>query len=184
MKGDNVSVVLLDMDGVIVDFHAGVFRAHGIVNPYLNGNGRGVWDIAGLVGMAPADFWRPCGHDFWANLPWTIDGFDLLEMAERAVGAENVYLLTSPTLDAGAYSGKAAWVQGNLPDYYRRLLVGPCKHLCASPRHLLIDDSDANVQEFTDHGGQAILVPRPWNALWSKQDEALSHVKNELVTRL
>ena len=39
------------------------------------------------------------------------------------------------------------------------------KHFCARPDALLIDDSDHNVEAFLAHGGQAILVPRPWNPL-------------------
>jgi hypothetical protein len=30
---------------------------------------------------------------------------------------------------------------------------------------LLIDDSLANAEAFQAHGGQALLVPRPWNPL-------------------
>ena len=47
----------------------------------------------------------------------------------------------------------------------RQFLIGPSKHLCANPETLLIDDSDKNVDSFRKCGGQAVLVPRPWNSL-------------------
>ncbi len=52
-----------------------------------------------------------------------------------------------------------------MPNYGRRYLMGPAKHFCSGPGRVLIDDSDKNVIEFLRSGGQAILVPRPWNML-------------------
>ena len=162
-----MSSLLVDMDGVLVDFTGGIFAAHGIEDPYQQGATG--YDIANVVhewGQIPKDkFWLPCDdHEFWANLPWTLDGKHLLEQCEKA--ADEVYLVTSPTLACWAYSGKAAWVQRHLPNYSRRVLIGghECRHLLARPGAVLVDDSEKNVQEFRGSGGTAVLVPRPWNS--------------------
>ena len=88
----------------------------------------------------------------------------LLGWCESLVGQENVCLLTSPTIDPDCLAGKLEWIHEFTPKWlHRQYLVGPCKQFCAHPEALLIDDSDKNVNKFRDWGGQAVLVPRPWN---------------------
>ena len=58
-------------------------------------------------------------------------------------------------------------------DLYRRLV------LCAQAGALLIDDSDHNVIQFRNHGGQAILFPQIWNSNHHLPDP-LAHVEREL----
>jgi hypothetical protein len=156
--------ILLDMDGVIVDFVKAACEAHGKPNPYEHGESG--YDMPSKMGMTDVEFW---GGDlamlwWWAELPWTADGAAILVAAKNFVGKDNIYLATSPTLAPGSCSGKLLWVQKNLPEYQRRLMIGPCKYLMARPDHILIDDSDANVTKFREAGGHAILVPRPWNS--------------------
>jgi 5'(3')-deoxyribonucleotidase len=174
-------IVLMDMDGVLVDFVGGICRAHGREWPYHDRKNLGEYDTAKVIGMAPEKFWRPCNRqEFWEQLEWTEDGTEILDAAEKLLGPENVYLLTSPTISAGAYAGKFAWVEQNLPHYKRRLLMGACKHLCALEGTVLVDDSDKNVEDFRRAGGEAILVPRPWNANYECSTFAAQWVKGSL----
>jgi hypothetical protein len=115
----------------------------------------------------------------------------LLSGAINLVGTENICILTNPRPEPGCIPGKLAWIRDYLPPWlHDQYLIGKPKHLCAYPEALLIDDCDKNVNAFRKHGGEAILVPRPWNSLhgidamehlhahflnlerWKKQQEA------------
>lgn len=200
MNGPNVAAIFVDLDGVLVDFVGGICASHKIPNPYppyhdcdwmsLNLDDAhlsvaGKWDICALCGIPEEEFWAPTqSHDFWRDLPATKDGQQILTAAELAVGPKKVFLLTSPTQSAYAFSGKAAWVERHLPQYFRRLLIGSCKHLCARPDHLLIDDYNLNHDEFRAAGGQVVLVPRPWNRLWMRSGHAAHCVWFQLKSRI
>ena len=152
-------VCYLDLDGVLVDFIRGALRVHNKELPIEDVR----WDFHEQVGIPNNEFWEPMGFDFWANLDWMGEGQDLLRGIEGLFG-ESVVLLTSPCLTVGSVEGKVDWVKRNIPGYQRRLFVGPAKHLLASHCKVLVDDHDVNVDKFREHGGKAILVPRPWNS--------------------
>ena len=155
-------VCFLDLDGVLVDFVGGALAMHGKHIPPAEVR----WDFLtqiGFDGVNDERFWAPMGRDFWAGLGWTADGRAILAAVEEAFGAEQVCLLTSPCLTPGCAEGKLDWVRRETPGYARRVLVGPCKHLLAGPRKLLVDDHDANCEAFNRAGGASVLVPRPWN---------------------
>lgn len=170
--------VLMDMDGVLVDFTSGICIALGKPNPFLSGHTG--WFYHDLFGITEAEFWEPCNDSFfWEELDWMPDGKRILRSATAVVGEQNIYLSTSPTLSPGSYAGKAAWVTQNMPEgFLRRLMVGPAKHLMANPRHILVDDNDDNVAKFRDAGGIAILVPRVWNA--NRGESTIDYVQKEL----
>lgn len=161
---------MLDLDGVLVDFLAGAHKFHGL--PYSNE------DYPYTLGeyqncppptskMTTREFWDKLGHEFWADLSWILGGRTILAMVEDFFGKENTCLLTTPTLNHGCITGKMEWIECEMPDYRRRYLIGPVKYFCASPDTVLIDDSDHNVNAFREAGGQAILVPRPWNSAYN-----------------
>jgi len=102
----------------------------------------------------------------WTSFPKSDEFQWLLDSCEALVGRENICILTTPILDPGCAAGKMEWIYNHCPKWlHRQYLIGPPKHFCAQPDALLIDDSDRNVKLFQAHGGQAILVPRPWNSL-------------------
>jgi len=172
--------ILLDLDGVLVDFVGAACEVHGVSDPFsepLASGAKGNWELDKLMGLSGNEFWSRFDHDFWAGVSFTPDGQDIRIAVEEAVGAENVCLLTSPTLSPEAASGKMEWIQNNLPDYSRRFLIGSAKQFCASRDSLLIDDADRNVKVFSDAGGNVILVPRPWNANWEDRHRAVDWVK-------
>jgi hypothetical protein len=150
------------MDGVIVNFVRGALD-------YFKSSldiAECRWNFPGQMGYAGGNdpkFWEPLGYDFWANLPWTAEGPSLIKQLEEMVGQKNIGLLTSPCDTDGCVEGKRTWVKNNLPAYKRQLIVTPAKNLFAAPKKILVDDHDPNVEGFRSAGGNAVLVPRPWN---------------------
>jgi len=154
--------ILLDLDGVLVNFVGGACKLHNKPWPYTKDE-QGSWDIESLFGMTSPAFWSPLGYEFWRNLDPYPHMHQFVEALERKFGEEHICLLTSPPKQKGAIEGKIDFIRDHLPQYRRRFLVGPAKEFCASPRHALIDDSDANIEKFRYAGGQVFLVPGPWN---------------------
>lgn len=163
--------VFVDMDGVLVDFIKPAMARHQIkYDTYPSQVGWDIIEACNILlpgsGMTGNKFWRAFDEDFWSNLPKTEHCDRLLRTVEGYVGQDNVCLLTSGMWPEAA-AGKTRWVADNLPDRYRKqLLIGHSKHFVANSDSLLIDDSDLNVDAFRANGGNAILVPRPWNTMW------------------
>lgn len=152
--------IFFDVDGVIADFVGGVLKQHNREDiPRKDVR----WGLEAQLGIAPADFWRPLGFEFWANLPVLEDGWKLLQQAEWMLGVTNIGLLTSPCDTPGCIDGKRKWIRQFFPEYERRTFFGSAKHLFAGPTKILVDDNDDNCRKFMEAGGQTLLVPRPWN---------------------
>lgn len=150
---------MLDMDGVLVNFVEGAMKTHG---KWIR-RGQVKWDFHVQLGIPDKKFWDPFGYDFWSNLEWHEEGHKLLDELTKLFGLENIVILTSPCATQGCADGKIAWIKKNIPQFKRRFLIGSVKHMCASPKHILIDDHDLNVEKFEQHGGHTELVPRSWN---------------------
>jgi 5' nucleotidase, deoxy (Pyrimidine), cytosolic type C protein (NT5C) len=152
----------IDMDGVLVDFHAGAARHHGV--PYPEPWPAGVWHVDRVLGVGHTAFWSTLDEYFWSELEPTADGLAILDLAERLFGPDRVCILSSPPRDPASLAGKCRWIQTHLPRYDRQFLIGPCKHMVAGPDAYLLDDSDDNIAQFQRAGGVGILIPRPWNS--------------------
>ena len=177
--------ILLDLDGVIVDFVEGACQAHHrrMYDEPLKEEEAGGYHIEKLWGISRNAFWKPMAEpEFWRKLDWMPDGREILEIVERAVGPENVCLLTSPSVGSGPVVGKLDWIEKNMPAYEWRYLIGPVKDFCAGPDAILVDDSDGNVGSFAEAGGGTVLVPRPWNSNWEHRHDAVEWVKWSLET--
>jgi len=176
--------VILDMDGVLVDFVGSILKAHGIETPQevFYENCRGRWDIDTILKMSPDEFWKPVDRAFWANLQPTKDCYEILGACEDKVGKDNVYLWTTPCECDGCYDGKRDWLKKHFHNRYqmRQLIAGPAKFIGASRFKVLVDDSDSNIEKFAKVGGHTILVPRLWNKDNALSTEALYHVKERL----
>lgn len=119
--------------------------------------GAPVYDIPG--------FWNQVQREDWSSTPVSPEFQLIFDFAKEVVKPEDIFILTSPTKDPNSLAGKLEWIHAHFPAFmHRQYLVGPRKHFCARPDTLLIDDSDEQVNNFREHGGQAILVPRPWNS--------------------
>lgn len=177
--------ILLDMDDVCNRFTMTALHYVGCrIDPlsYAKYPVECQWDIVcaankllGYERFTVSDFWEHIPRKFWANVP-TSDEFPLLlGMCESLVGRKNVCILSSPTIDPECLAGKLDWIHRFTPRWlHRQFLVGPKKQFCAHPEALLIDDADKNVDAFRAWGGQAILVPRPWNTLY--QTNTIEHL--------
>lgn len=156
--------LFIDMDGVFVDFIGGAlkfFKSTRTVSDWPKGHWGSSSIFLEMFGLPLNDFWNGLREDFWRGLDYTKDGIKFLELVEPFKPC----ILTSPAWHSA--TGKQDWIQEKLPHYFKekRYLIGPAKHYCAAPMHVLIDDSDKNVREFRAAGGTAILYPRPWNEL-------------------
>lgn len=152
--------VLLDMDGVLVDFMTPALELHGVDNLYDDPKHKGNWNTHEILGMTMEEFLAPMTVDFWSNLDWTHDGRSILKQLEK-----REICLLSNAITPTAMEGKLKWIEKHLPEYKNKYLFGPTKYLAGSHKRILIDDSDRNIKEYKAKGFPAILVPRPWNSL-------------------
>lgn len=154
-------MILVDLDGVLCD----------LVTPLLALFGRtpppGPWPSYSLgetLGLPEADVWRRVereGAAFWAELPptpWAAALDNVLDASH-----EPWLICTSPTRDPACAAGKIAWLQRRYGAGFRRFVLTPHKDALALPGRRLLDDSDRNVDAFVAAGGDALLVPQPWN---------------------
>jgi len=173
--------ILLDLDGVLVDFVGGACKAHSLQDPFdepLASEVAGVFWLDKIWEMDLNEFWEPMKDSaFWEELDWMPDGREILEICEQAVGRDNVCLLTSPSRGSGPVVGKINWIEKNLSEYKHRNLIGTPKEFCASPDSILVDDSNRNIEDFVAACGNTILVPRPWNLNWENRGQAAKWVK-------
>ncbi len=160
--------VLLDLDGVLVDFIGGACRLHGKTHPYhphspSTQEDQSPWAIEPTFNMGPKELWDPLGEEFWANLLPLPHFRAFLGTLEAHFGPDKICILTAPPRTKGSIDGKIEWIRRHMPDYRRRFMVGPAKEFCAGERHVLIDDHEVNIAAFRDAGGHGLLVPAPWN---------------------
>jgi len=160
-----IKQIILDLDGVIVDFTKGVFDHFGVTDKTQEDVTDWDWIVRHICNrfrLSRFQFYTSLDTKFWANLPFTKEAEDILAL----LGKTHVpfCVVTSPTF--GACNGKQQWISRNLPDVLmdKRYLIGPAKSFCASYQSLLIDDSDVNCADFNKAGGKSVLLPRPWNA--------------------
>lgn len=128
-------------------------------------------------------FWKGFTREFWATIPKSAECDHIIWICSNLVGNDNLFILTRPILHADCYAGKFEWVEKNLPDFMHDKLV-PCayKDICSKSETLLIDDSPKNVQGFIAAGGDAIMMPRPFNDLHDIEDSR-GHVLSQLQSR-
>ena len=161
--------LFLDMDGVLIDWNSGVHALHDIpltpgVWPYKLGPAG--WNFHRQLGMTTEQLFKGQDRKFWANLQWITDGKEILEVCEKYFD-DTICLLTSPYDADGVVDGRKDWIKREMPKYVERHLIGAYKTACAHPAAILIDDYEDNVQNWRKAGGIGILVPRPYNSLWS-----------------
>jgi len=157
-------LVLVDMDGLLVDFPGEIIRRLCPEKSYADFQGD--YDIGRALGL-PTDLYSMVGPDYWESCPWMADGRAIWAAIIETAGPERVVLCSSPTHETSSPMGKLRWIEHHLGEQWlRRYIFTPCKWACASARTILIDDCDEQVDAFTAAGGRAIFVARPWNSLW------------------
>lgn len=171
----------LDMDGVLADFAGGVSKAHNRPSPYLEPSSLGIFDMEKLWGMTPAEFWVGTRQEgFWLGLEKMPDADAIVDLVCSYFGAENVAILTSPSFDPHCIPEKQQWIKQYYPQFYSNMLFGSAKRFLAGPGRVLLDDRDANIDNFRNAGGYAITVPRLWNVGWPQSDHTMKGLEKEL----
>jgi len=103
------------------------------------------------------------GTKWWRDmelLPW---GKRLYEELKKK--ADHFCFLTSPSSNATCAAGKVEFLHKHFGEKFKDFLIGKHKELCASPRSLLVDDSDSKVKKFRSFGGHAFKWPCPLSLL-------------------
>lgn len=163
-------MILLDVDGVVADIHGPLLKHHGlrmedwVPGEYWFEKAFGI-PTEGVFKNLPADFWSDA-----PKLPWAD------ELVELCLSISDVCFLTKPT-DAECARDKVIWLRRHYPKV--PYLIGPSKKFCAAPGRTLVDDCDANVDEFVHHGGRGVLFPRVWNR-GHKVSDPFAHVRSVL----
>lgn len=195
--GEDAGMVLLDMDGVLVDFIGGIVREFGLgestrgyISRQFGTDSKCPWNLAELFPTVPEeDLYAAFTMFFWADLaptPW----FQSLVLAIDDVAPGRAHLCTSAgylggeasTYFVSAVTGKEKWIMRHLPDMSKKTIFAYDKSPM-SRGNLLIDDSDVNVALFDD----AILCPAPWNSnheiYWEGDDAVCSYLLGEIGKR-
>ena len=153
-------VIYTDLDGVLVDFIAGVNKLFQI-------------DISGFEQWndIKKDHWESIankGSDFWYELPWTKDGHILWNHIKKY---EPMILTAYPINPKGtehAKVGKRRWVKHNLGDIVVNRTItckGIDKQTYATSTSILIDDSKRNIDQWKSKGGIGILHKNSLNTI-------------------
>lgn len=112
----------------------------------------------------PLKYWSMMPRSAWSHTPKSPECDWIIETCAKLVGQNNVFLCTSATEDPESLAGKLVWIHHELPSWLHcQYVITSCKYLCANPTTLLLDDNDANCKSFSEHGGNALLIPKPWN---------------------
>lgn len=158
-------IAFIDLDGVVADFVGAVMIANGIDPDGFEWPSEhlGNWNLHEVLGISKSKMWLEAHrHEWWDNLTPYPGAVDFVTRLQEEM--EQVYFLSSPSLDHHSFSGKAAFVGRHFPNVSsRNLILTPHKHLLAGVDRILIDDSDAQISSFWDASGNTILIPRPWN---------------------
>jgi 5'(3')-deoxyribonucleotidase len=170
-------MIFLDMDGVLCDFVSAAFSAHGVTfkpDEYP----RGEFACEKIIGCTSSEFWRRidfAGEYFWENLepyPWAKSLFEELQLIDEVI------IATSPSRSPASYAGKRRWLR-HMGMHGVQSMFGSRKYLMAKPGRVLIDDGEHNVKPWIREGGQAVLVPQPWNHAEPVAD-MVEHVLSQL----
>ena len=174
--------ILLDMDGVLVDFLSGAIEALNrefnrtiTIEQYADKFGQ--WATYDYYGISTEQFWDAIHStpDFWYNLkpmPWYKELYEFLSK----VG--DVTILTTPSLDPACAMQKLQWLKNYLNIGSDAVFLGSRKYLMAG-NGILIDDYYKNVDKFKQAGGDAILIPSNWNT----NGLTFERIKNTILNR-
>jgi len=151
-------LILLDLDGVLVDFVSGCLKALGRNEKHDDVKS---WNFYKEWGISDKEFWGKCSTPgFWYNLelyPWAKEFYKSLK------DYGDVIISTSPSSDTLCVQEKIAFCQDKLGIKSRNMMVGSRKELLARPGRILIDDYVENINNFNKNGGTGLLFKQPWN---------------------
>lgn len=183
-----ISLILCDLDEVLVDFVGGACRVHGVDRGKLeelrHEMGWGMEaPLSKLLGrpITLSQFWKPIkelGEGFWLgleSLPWKYELMDCI----KSLDVEWL-IVTSPSLDPLSYSGKVKYMRRMFGPTFGRFVVTPYKHLMADRGVLLIDDRPENVEKFIEHGGEGLIFPSHGNQFYPWANDPVPFIRDIL----
>lgn len=175
-------VILLDMDGVLADFPAGVAPLFGLTPEELEAVWKpGEWNLCPTLGVSMNDFWKritEAGERFWLDLlpmPWATKLVSLIEQH-----CAEWHIISAPSRCPSSHSGKVKWLKREFGERFDSFALTPHKHLFARPNTILIDDRQTNCDNFEAAGGTSILFPSLGNCLHQWHNNPLPHVARQL----
>lgn len=159
-KMKDFPVINLDLDGFVADFIRGSMAKHKITDLSVKDCR---WDYWKQRGISDSQFWEIIkGERFWHDLEPMHDGIETIRLIRSVIPLKNLCILSSAN-HYGACEGKRTWIKKYLPDLVGTETFCHEKWRHAGPNKVLIDDSQENLENWANHGGIAITVPRPWN---------------------
>jgi 5'(3')-deoxyribonucleotidase len=181
--------ILLDMDGVLANFHQGTCGLFGVnlaestlPLPWPYAIEKNISQLLGYE-VGPKTLWNTINQDadrnlFWEKLKPYGYAYKLIEMLQSFSSRYGVDIIisTSPGHHDAAHSQKVRWIKSNTPFHVSQMMIGSHKHLMAKPETFLIDDCDANIRKFKEHGGNTFLWPQRWNQLAEASTGDLAHL--------
>lgn len=186
--------ILIDMDEVLTDFVGAALSLWGKDRETVESFWvPGEWDCLPALNRsrAPSEpitteqFWFEIGRwgdAFWRLLkptPWIEDVNTLVRRT-----TDDWHIISSPSRCPTSYDGKVRWLKNYFGHDFDRFALTPHKEIFAGPRVILIDDSDANIQKFREHGGQGIVFPRHNNSLHSLKEHPMKYVRQALTATI
>lgn len=165
------TTVLMDCDGVLIDFTRTAMRWHGADNKVYP---RGEWSIPNVLGIGETEFWAKIdNYDFWNEVPAYPGAAKFLASVYEACqsAGSSLVFCTRSSPNVGAFSTartaivrklcREAKMPEDTPVY---VCVCGGKAVFGAPGRLLVDDHPGHVADFRCVGGGGFLVPTQWNA--------------------
>lgn len=158
--------LFLDMDGVIVDFLAGL---EALLNKPRNADAEadGAYNLELLFDcdFATIDRAIQTTPGFWYNLPPLpgLQGWrDLFPLFN------SVHILSHPWSYPECYAEKVRWCMKHLGLRPEQVILTAEKHLLSAPGRLLVDDAVANCHAWASCGGPVVCYPTRQNRVTPK----------------
>lgn len=178
-------MILIDIDGVVINFCEKVFETfsipfsawdelvdfNAIEDVYQRYTGNPVSTMWAYIYDNP-DFWYECRATSY------VDSIrDLVRSCEYL--DVPYYFVTAHPPELGGHKQKADQVIGMIYDEYddvdmSKFVFCKDKYILAAPGRVLIDDSTENINKFGAAGGKGILVGQKWNGgkeTWKTEQE-------------
>jgi hypothetical protein len=181
LDNKGINKIYIDIDGVLADFATALHNKLNIPFSYNNYPYKyGEYDIFKEIeqkyGIKYEDVLKALKNkDFWANMPVLPNAREIVNKAIKAVGLDNVYILTRQMeeLNGEDIEGKKEFIRRHFPELSDKIIATKNKELFANKNSILIDDWDKNIDNFIEKGGNGVLVPRPWNSGYKRIKESI-----------
>jgi len=158
-----IEKVFIDLDDTLVDFIGTAFKLFNRSSITSDSDIKKFWSFIEKEDNNKS-MWKKInsnGPRWWKELPKLPWADRLVEAANNA--CSDVIILTSPGNGPGsgvAAQGKIEWSLKNFGS--NELVLAYKKYMCSSPGSILIDDWDKFTVPWSERGGTALTVKRPW----------------------